>query len=242
MGPPVAGSRIQWAYGVLAVARGHRQLFISDPADVLRAAFKGGHIGTVEWTRATLMDSDPSVVDPLVVVAAELELIRCTDAARRIRALDWWWTTVDDYNHRYLHHHLLSPERVADITDVALASGDMALIVWWWAKMPAFVPEEHHDRYTFGTRHAVDMAFRNGSVAVIQWLWDDSHASPHVVPVRLDIGTRVRRDPGRLYVCRRRCARMVGRETGCSQQPPNSSGMDAPAPSPRRRNPMPGRA
>ncbi|KAI9220678.1 hypothetical protein BC828DRAFT_382937 [Blastocladiella britannica] len=121
----------------------------------LWAASKAGEMPVLEWFQGQqhrrgrpCASEAPRVIPDAATAGVQLGV------------LDWWWTSVALCT-------FPTPIDFAIFSRVALSTGSLDMVLWWWTKFETHRTPEHR----FGSRGAANMAISSCSLPVIQWLW-----------------------------------------------------------------------
>ncbi|KAI9218098.1 hypothetical protein BC828DRAFT_389528 [Blastocladiella britannica] len=137
-----------------ALAKGY--LNLDSFASELRAAAKSGQLVALQWVHVQLQRQGHafSPEESTVVLSASTE-------GAHVLLLDWWWDAVLSASPR-----LPEPYQFGDIVNQALASGNLVIVRWWWAKFESYRTPNHR----FGSNSAT-LALNSGSLEVAEWMW-----------------------------------------------------------------------
>ncbi|KAI9223778.1 hypothetical protein BC828DRAFT_402874, partial [Blastocladiella britannica] len=119
---------------------------------------QSGNTSVVDWWIAQQPSKE--------VAMAALNSVELVQSTRSTKSLDWWWANAHSGGLPHLNSF-------ADIVNNMLFRGDMDSIEWWWARFLEHRTPEH----TFGSKRTATEIARYRQFAVMEWLWDHSHAS-----------------------------------------------------------------
>ncbi|KAI9220315.1 hypothetical protein BC828DRAFT_127736 [Blastocladiella britannica] len=120
----------------------------------LRLAATAGHVPVLEWIHQQISVRCP-------YSAEEVRLFpRAANNGGRANILQWRWNRVAS-------HSLPAPAESAALVDVAMLTGNMDTVRWWWATFERHRTPDHR----FGTAETTLRAVSSGSLSLVKWLW-----------------------------------------------------------------------
>ncbi|KAI9220854.1 hypothetical protein BC828DRAFT_415328 [Blastocladiella britannica] len=161
---PVRWETRRWE---MAANKGHTR--------VLLWAIERGYMTELDCDAALLstQTGDPTVMkwwiarqpskEVAMAALSNMDLVRSIAATK---TLDWWWANAHSGG-------LPDSDSFASLIDTLLFRGDIDAVEWWWARFLEHRTPEH----TFGTQRAATGLLLHREFAVVEWLWDHSHAS-----------------------------------------------------------------
>ncbi|KAI9217397.1 hypothetical protein BC828DRAFT_418144 [Blastocladiella britannica] len=130
------------------------------------SSFHYGSIGAklpvpvLEWFAALLKATDiPTLVPHQGTVTLILQHLfpTCVDRDSLLATLVWWWPIAHDRGWEVLWRTEVAP--------VAIETGNLALFAWAWPH------HLDHRQSSFGFREAMQAAFKDMQVSILDWLW-----------------------------------------------------------------------